>query len=101
LASRAWSDQHGNDWRNALFIDQVVEHWRHEGPIRSRNPLFSADVRLAILHHDERCRSVRYIPGRNVDGDLTLEHLLLWRFRLQGAAPGASGGRGWENLAFS
>ena len=65
-------------------------------PIRS----CIADVPRPILHDDERRRCVRYIPGRNVDGDLTLECLVLRRFGLCSSAR-ASDGRGWEDFAFS
>ena len=85
-------------------MDQVVEHWRHESPIRPGGP-FVTDVRLSVLHDDERCRGVRYVPGGNVDGDLTLESLMLRRFgwRVAARACSAIGAhrRSREDFAFS
>ena len=94
LSARSGRQQHRDDRGNALFVDEIVEHRRHERQIGARIAVRSSrgvflDVPTLVLNHDERRRRVRHIAGRDVHRDLPLERLMLRRLGRTGAAAGA------------
>src|SRR6185503_7360837 len=102
-------EEDGDDRRNALLVNQVVEHHGHE---RTRLAVgrrwVCGNVLLSVLHHDEGGGGIGHVSGRNVDGDLALKRLMLrrlcrnlrGRFAAGTALSTAPPGRcGWKGLA--